>query len=167
MLNKRLLVISISLLPLMSQATLTREGPQQEIVAAHNHYRAQHGAARLQWDSELARYAEQHAKRCVFKHSGGDYGENLAAGYPTATAAIAAWYSEVAFYSYQKPRFSSATGHFTQLVWRSTQKIGCASVACNGRQGTQGDYLVCEYSPAGNVVNPGYFAENVLPGNFD
>ena len=56
-----------------------------------------------------------------------------------------------------------STGHFTQMVWKSTRKVGCASVPCNGRHGTPGNYLVCEYSPAGNMIAPGYFAKNVTP----
>lgn len=35
---------------------------------------------------------------------------------------------------------SSATGHFTQLVWRNTTTVGCARTECNGGQtGGNGD----------------------------
>ena len=135
----------------------------QEILQVHNKYRSRHHAPPLKWDRELASYAENYAKHCKFAHSHGKYGENLAAGYPTITAAIDQWYSEISKYSYKKPGFKASTGHFTQVVWKGTEKIGCAVITCNGKKGTPGKYLVCEYSPAGNIVNEGYFAHNVLP----
>ncbi len=136
---------------------------QAEALAAHNHWRQLHHAPKLHWDATLEQFAQRHASRCVFKHSAQGYGENLAAGYPTITAAVNAWYAESSLYSYRYPEYSPKTGHFTQLVWVSTEKVGCAYVSCNGRKGTPGRYLVCEYFPAGNVVNKGYFKENVLP----
>lgn len=59
---------------------------------------------------------------------------------------------------------SAETGHFTQLVWKATQQVGCARTECNGGQeGGEGDapgwYVVCEYAPRGNVI--GQFVENV------
>jgi len=134
---------------------------QTSILKAHNHFRKQHHAAPLTWSDELAEYAEKHAAHCHFKHSFGPYGENLAAGYPTAAAAIQGWYSESSQYSYNHPEFSHTTGHFTQLIWKSSTQIGCALVSCNGENGTPGKFLVCEYNPPGNVVGEEYFRENV------
>jgi pathogenesis-related protein 1 len=37
-------------------------------------------------------------------------------------------------------------GHYTQMVWRNTNEIGCATAS----DGTM-DFLVCRYSPLGNV----------------
>lgn len=59
---------------------------------------------------------------------------------------------------------STATGHFTQLVWKNTTQVGCSRKECNaGQQGGHGDapgwYVVCEYAPAGNVI--GAFVDNV------
>ncbi|KAF6254800.1 CAP domain-containing protein [Scenedesmus sp. NREL 46B-D3] len=70
-------------------------------------------------------------------------------------------------YNFNNPSFSSATGHFTQVVWRSSSTIGCAVQSCkNGLGGTgwqQGSLVVCRYSPAGNVL--GSFQTNVLPAS--
>ena len=41
-------------------------------------------------------------------------------------------------------------GHYTQMIWRGTRKVGC-SVA----EGRNYDYLVCRYFPAGNVFGKG------------
>ena len=43
------------------------------------------------------------------------------------------------------------TGHFTQLVWKQTRSVGCGRVDCNGKNGVEGWFLVCEYWPPGNV----------------
>ncbi|KAK0479585.1 CAP domain-containing protein [Armillaria novae-zelandiae] len=77
-------------------------------------------------------------------------GRTLLQGYASASASVSAWGDEGKQYSCSNPGFSSATGHFTQLVWKSTTKVGCGRVNCNGSNGTPGWYLTCEYSPAGN-----------------
>ena len=73
------------------------------------------------------------------------------------------WYAEEKHYSYAQPGFSYHTGHFTQLVWKGSKKLGCGYAACNGKHGTPGYYLVCEYSPAGNIARKDYFIDNVRP----
>jgi hypothetical protein len=67
---------------------------------------------------------------------------------------------QVSFYNYARPGFSSATGHFTALVWKSTTKLGCGSARCSRLSNRV--ILVCNYQPAGNIVNAGFFAANVL-----
>lgn len=136
---------------------------KKAVLSTHNALRAKHHADELTWDDELANFALQHANKCIFKHSHASYGENLSAGYPSISAAIQGWYNEQQYYSYKNPSFSTKTGHFTQLIWKGTKKIGCAYVPCNGKNRTPGNFLVCEYSPAGNVLDEKYFLENVLP----
>lgn len=42
------------------------------------------------------------------------------------------------------------TGHFTQVVWKGTKQLGCATVPCSS--GTAAPYFtVCNYLPRGNV----------------
>jgi len=37
-------------------------------------------------------------------------------------------------------------GHYSQMIWPGTDRVGCAV-----RSSARSDYLVCRYSPAGNV----------------
>lgn len=146
---------------------------ESDILKAHNDKRALHGVQLLSWDATLAQYAANYAANSFscdnvqLVHSGGPYGENLAAGLVGGYDPVNAWYDEISQYNYNNPGFSEATGHFTQLVWKDTSKVGCAMVKCNNiwRQ-----YTICEYSDSrGNIVGTdsktgkSYFAENVLP----
>jgi hypothetical protein len=76
----------------------------------------------------------------------------LAAGYGSIADSVQAWYNEISDYDFNNPGYSDATGHFTQVVWVGSTEVGCAWVSCNGENGTPGYYLMCEYSPAGNVL---------------
>lgn len=138
-------------------------GAPAEILTAHNAYRARHCAPPLAWSDEVAgtarAWAERLARDCSFQHSGGKLGENLWAGTAGAfspASVVASWYDEVAKYDYGRPGFSMQTGHFTQVVWVATGRLGCGTAACKGTQ-----IWVCNYAPAGNVE--GQYGRNVLP----
>ncbi|KAI9809718.1 MAG: hypothetical protein M1825_000151 [Sarcosagium campestre] len=131
-----------------------------EVLAAHNRYRAEHGAAALSWNDSLADFAQSATGSCVFEHTGGPFGENLAAGYKDATSAINAWGDERKDFDFNNEGFGEGTGHFTQVVWKSTDSVGCGRKQCN-TDTTPGEFFVCEYSPPGNVQ--GLYRENVGP----
>ncbi|CAR29972.1 hypothetical protein ZYGR_0AD06630 [Zygosaccharomyces rouxii] len=135
---------------------------QNTMVDRHNDKRSQHqSTGSLEWDDELANYAQNYADKydCSgdLVHSNGPYGENLAVGYDDE-GTIDAWYDEIKKYSFSDPVFSESTGHFTQLVWKSSTKVGCGSKQCGG---SVGKYIICNYNPAGNFI--GDFSQNVLP----
>lgn len=131
-------------------------------LAAHNRVRADHCAPPLDWSAELAASAQAWADHlrdagCAFEHSRTRYGENLAAGTRGAldpASATAMWYAEVAQYDWKRGGFSMATGHFTQVVWVGTRRLGCGQSTCKGL-----DILVCQYDPPGNVERA--YRENV------
>ncbi|CAL9731715.1 protein Pry1p [Monosporozyma unispora] len=132
------------------------------LLNAHNNKRALHqNTPSLTWSSELEAYAQNYANGydCSGNliHSGGPYGENLALGYGVE-GAVEAWYGEISDYDFSNPGFSENAGHFTQLIWKSSTEVGCAIKSCGG---SWGDYVICSYNPAGNVI--GEFPENVLP----
>ena len=67
------------------------------------------------------------------------------------------WYREVKYYDYNRPGFSLKTGHFTQLVWKSSTKLG-VGVCLDKASGKA--YVVALYTPHGNMK--GEFPKNVL-----
>ena len=97
------------------------------------------------------------------------YGENIRSFYlipktttpdfsAQAIAGIDWWHSEVSVYNVNNP---APAYHFTQLVWKSSKKIGCSWSAnqCSDSLGTY--YLYCEFSPKGNIE--GEYEANVTP----
>ena len=60
-------------------------------------------------------------------------------------------YDENKLYDYQNGRYSSATGHFTQLVWKGTKRLGIGK-AVGKYRGFDCNFIVARYSPPGNVL---------------
>ena len=123
------------------------------MTAAHNEARAAVGVAPLQWSPEIAGYAQQWADElaahgCTLTHRPDrPYGENLYYSQPgkNAQAAVAMWTAEQAHYDHENNTCDGICGHFTQVVWQNTTKVGCGVSSC----GTKRVY-VCNYDPPGN-----------------
>ena len=142
-------------------------------VTAHNKWRADVGVSeKLSYSPELAASAQAWARKlklsnqCKMRHSegNGNYGENLfwasALAWSdgrkelqqvTPKQVVDSWGSEKADYSYAKNSCTAGKmcGHYTQVIWRATQKVGCAVAVC---EDTQQQVWVCQYQPAGNWV---------------
>jgi pathogenesis-related protein 1 len=130
----------------------------REITLYHNKVRREVGVAPLKWSRSLAAFSQQWSDRlaktsCQMKHrSGHRYGENLFIGTHgrfRALDAAKAWESEKPLYdggvltrSNWKP-----AGHYTQMVWRSTRRLGCGESMCKGML-----IVVCNYDPPGNYI---------------
>lgn len=121
----------------------------QATLDAHNAARAPWGAAPLLWSKTLADYAQTVSDTCQFAHSNGPYGENLAIGSGlSCKGALDLWMAEQSQWPPGgTPGFSSATGHFSAVVWKSTTQVGCAICSCSGR-----NFVTCSYNPPGNVI---------------
>ncbi len=136
---------------------------EQQILDRHNQLRALHGAAPLTWSPVLAAQAESWANSCSMNHAGqrNGAGENLAmwSGDQSMPNMVQMWYDEVKFYDYNKPGFTMATGHFTQVVWRASKELGCAKQVCP--RSPLKAWLVCRYLPSGNITNAEQFKTNV------
>jgi len=129
----------------------------QDYVNAHNAARAAVGVPNIEWNDQVAAYAQQYAQQrigdCALQHSGGPYGENIAWGSDgslTGTAAVQLWVNEKADYDYNTNTCAPGKqcGHYTQVVWRNSIHLGCARVQCN----SGGTFITCNYDPPGNVI---------------
>jgi hypothetical protein len=136
----------------------------RRILAAHNRERARVGAMPLQWDPALAAHAASYgpvlARLRAVVHSPrasrpGER-ENLAMGWHGTMSPeqlVAMWSDERRLLAPGRSVFpaSSRTGrwediaHYTQMVWPTTTRVGCAIYAADW------DYLICRYSPPGNI----------------
>ena len=135
---------------------------QARVLAVHNATRAEIGVAPLKWDERLALDAEQWARHLAqinaMAHWGAHgepangEGENLwmgSRGYFSVEQMTGAWAAEKTAFRHAR-RWEddfSHVGHYTQMVWRSTNAVGCA-IASNA----QFDFLVCRYAPPGNLL---------------
>ncbi len=127
------------------------------ITAAHNEVRRGVGVGPLRWSSELAAHAQQWAdhlaaRGCNLQHrpSGGDaFGENLfwSSAAATPAAVVAEWAAERSGYDHAKNRCRGVCGHYTQVVWRRSQRLGCGVARCDAAE-----LWVCNYDPPGNFV---------------
>ena len=133
------------------------------LLAAHNRERAAFGSAPLAWDAGLALAAERHARTLAYlgalRHSPRQQrpgqGENLWMG-TTGAYSLQSMVETLASERrlFRPGRFPATsrtgnwadTGHYTQMVWPGTSRMGCA-LASSPRW----DVLVCRYSPPGNV----------------
>jgi hypothetical protein len=139
---------------------------EQRTLGAHNRERAALGIRPLAWDDSLARDAAAWARHLVrvgyLVHSPDDasdpdpQGENLwagTAGYYSVDNMVGLWVAEKRHF---KPGiFPDNTrtgkledvGHYTQLTWRSTSKVGCAMA-----RGARDEFMVCRYTEGGNII---------------
>uniref|UniRef100_A0AAF5PGG0 SCP domain-containing protein n=1 Tax=Wuchereria bancrofti TaxID=6293 RepID=A0AAF5PGG0_WUCBA len=159
------------------------------LVSGHNIYRHKHGVGLLEANSELERIAEIWAERlaskadCLIHDPSKRFGENLFY-YATnllpdeetmALMTVQSFYLEAHGYNYKTHHHLDyhRTGHFTQLVWKSTTQVGVgvAMRNFNGRRVNkcQPDfpstliYVVVKYDPPGNVLDKRNYDDNVLP----
>ncbi|HEX8654841.1 MAG TPA: CAP domain-containing protein [Allosphingosinicella sp.] len=134
------------------------------IVALHNRERVAVGATPLAWDEMLASAAASYgpalAARGRLAHSPSGsrpgQGENLwmgTAGAFSIEEMIGSWAAEKSvFVPGAVPNVSRSghfgdVGHYTQMIWRTTTRVGCAL-----HRGRANDFLICRYAPPGNVV---------------
>ncbi len=164
--KKRAKSIAILLLaPYLIGAQSMTANFEGRLLASHNQERNKLGLNSMSWDQGLADDARIWAEHLVetgkFEHSvrkigQKPQGENIwggtAAAFPVETM-VGFWLAEKEYF---KPgRFPAVSttgraadvGHYTQIIWRETTKVGCGL----GRGGTE-DILVCRYKVAGNVV---------------
>ena len=125
------------------------------MLAAHNAVRAEVKVPPLAWSEKLADVAQKWADELLDKHQfihnpNVSYGENLfdITGAPASAASVVKiWASESRNYNHASNSCKGVCGHYTQLVWHDSKRVGCAVARGGGRE-----VWVCNYDPPGNWV---------------
>jgi len=145
----------------------------ERLLAAHNRERALVGHRPLAWDPQLAAAAASYgpvlASLRRLEHSPREtrpgQRENLAMathGSLSPEQLVHLWSREKLLLQPGLFPAVSRTGrwqdvaHYTQMVWPTTTRVGCAIFAADM------DYLICRYSPPGNVDGKPVFAAETL-----
>lgn len=134
-------------------------GAVAEILAVHQAERRSVGVPPLRWDDDLAASALHCAQRLAasrqFRHCRS--GENLwlgSTGRFSTSQMAELWARERRdfqpgiFPAVSRSGNWRAVGHYTQMVWRTTTALGCATAS--GADGLT--RLVCHYAPPGNII---------------
>ncbi|CAK7296927.1 Glioma pathogenesis-related protein 1 [Vulpes lagopus] len=104
------------------------EAFSQACVRAHNKFRSE------TWDPALARIAKDWARK-----------------------SITSWYDEVHDYDFQTQKCNKVCGHYTQVVWADSYKVGCAVQYCStvaGLQFSNAAHFICNYGPGQSYRTP-------------
>lgn len=132
----------------------------QAALDVHNEARSEVGVLPLTWSVELSQIAQQWAEHlaqngCEMEHSdSSDTGENLywtSRGTDSSAAdAVRAWYSEKKDFRNVPLKGNNwyKTGHYSQIVWKTTTHVGMASARCSKGE----TIVVANYSPPGNYM---------------
>jgi uncharacterized protein YkwD len=136
------------------------------MLSHHNKVRKEVGSTPLVWSQELAAYAQRWAEYlanengCEMRHrgesdrEGKQFGENIFWGsdknvYQPSNASLS-WYSEIEDYKYgpltEKNWYK--TGHYTQMVWKNTLRMGAGVAYCP----SGALIVVANYDPPGNYL---------------
>jgi hypothetical protein len=137
---------------------------EARLLAVHNRERSATGARPLVWDSRLAAasasYGPTLARLGKLAHSPANtrqgQGENLWMGTRDAyelEEMAEGWAAEKSLFrpglfpGVSRSGNWTDVGHYTQMIWKGTTRVGCAV-----HKARKWDFLVCRYSPPGNVV---------------
>lgn len=142
----------------------------KQTLEVHNEIRAAVGVAPLVWNETVAAYAQNFANKlaragkCAYtdmRHSGGPYGENIAAGWVqpkdqmSGPIATKYWLTEKPNYDHETNKCKDVCGHYTQIVANQSFSLGCGSYRCHDNELI---WIVCDYypMPVGDANTPPY-----------
>lgn len=146
----------------------SRSVVRKKIVLHHNFFRMKvepsaSNMLYMSWHVGAAKQAQRYAEQCIFlQHNSplenivprlGICGQNLfvAAQKTPWFFAIKTWFLEYQNFTYGSPIIDlKAVGHYTQMVWATSFKVGCGMAKCSGGPWGQFYNYVCHYCPGGN-----------------
>jgi hypothetical protein len=162
-----LIILAAPHLALSQTARKANAEEKQKFLEIHNTYRQEVGVPDLVWDDSLAQYAKKWAAQLKKKYNcwmahrppygkfKQKYGENIyimTGGEPEIEDVMKNWGGEKKYYDGEpigQVKSNHSTGHYTQIVWEKTQKLGCARIKCGKDEDVR--YIwVCNYDPPGN-----------------
>lgn len=133
---------------------------EKAILDGHNAIRKELKLRDLTWDCGLAKAAQDWASKGIAEHNDDNpYGESIfvaSSATEPITSSLKRWQAE-------KLNWNNETGkcapgkiclHYTQIVWRTTTKLGCG--INRNVVGKWKTMLVCNYDPAGNTGGKAY-----------
>ncbi|XP_037701208.1 glioma pathogenesis-related protein 1 isoform X2 [Choloepus didactylus] len=144
----------------------------KDCVRIHNKFRSEVNPTAsdmlyMTWDPALAQIAKTWASNCQFAHNTRlnppyklhpnftSLGENIWTGSLSlfsVTSAIGSWYNEIKYYDFKTQECQHVCGHYTQVVWANSYKVGCAVQFCPRVSAKLSNvaHFICNYGPAGN-----------------
>jgi uncharacterized protein YkwD len=135
---------AVALIVFVGSAEDTVPTLAHEMLRTHNAVRQKTGVPPLKWSDKLASSGASRMQ--------GIPGQNIAYTTPPGRASgadiVAAWAAEITNYDHEKNSCIDAKlrcHHYTQVVWRNTNLLGCAVA-----HDAQRDIWVCDYDPPGN-----------------
>jgi uncharacterized protein YkwD len=151
------------IVPIATGSKVAKEDAQSAIDF-HNKVRKDVGVPPLEWSTELSAFAQLWANKlategCKLAHRPPNgkwaqlYGENIYFGTGarlTTLDASKAWYGEIKDFTNRKLTLDNfvKVAHYTQMVWRTTTKLGIAKATCP----SGATIIVANYSPMGNYM---------------
>ncbi|NWW97359.1 GRPL2 protein, partial [Caloenas nicobarica] len=172
----RLWVAALALWPVLGAASkplptlpkITDKKFIEQCVSTHNKLRSgvQPPASNMRymtWDAALARTARAWGKKCTVQHN--TYLDKKHQCHPNFTSvgetlwlgnrkifhvanAIKLFYDEVKYYNFSTQKCSKVCGHYFQVVWDISYKVGCAATLCKEVLGIRDAVIfICNYSP--------------------
>ncbi|XP_031120253.1 G-type lectin S-receptor-like serine/threonine-protein kinase SD2-5 [Ipomoea triloba] len=147
------------------------------ILALHNDVRREVGVGPLVWDSSLENYAKNlllHSRnqcypdvqsnrygmnlgRSSSARSGfinDDYADYFSENFDLENSTLGSWIDEKDVYGIESNSCVAKQEcmHYTQMVWHSSDRLGCAAVSCKSSETTRQVTLLCLYDPPGNAA---------------
>ncbi|NXU85969.1 CRVP2 protein, partial [Xiphorhynchus elegans] len=145
----------------------SRADQQKLIVDRHNALRrgvkpTASNMMKMEWCPLAAENAQKWANECTLSHSPSNMrrtdvlcGENLfMSSAPFSWSdVLQTWYNEEKNFKYGTGAKTKGAmiGHYTQMVWHNSYKIGCGFTFCSNRR--YGYFYVCQYCPMGNLLS--------------
>ncbi|CAG0891560.1 unnamed protein product [Darwinula stevensoni] len=141
---------------------------RKRILSYHNYYRSSvkpqaSNMLRMTWMDDAAKAAQKWAESCqLLTHDSikgrwtrqfGSCGQNIFISTHKVpwVFAVKTWFLEKQNFTYGSPDNElPLVGHYTQLAWASSHRLGCGVAKCN--HGSKGYFnYVCNYCPIGNI----------------